>query len=105
MDNKKEDVIPMWRHPGGKLVEKGAHSLTDAELLAIIISTGTKGKSAEDIANEILNKFGSFQGMTNHPLSKFLQFKGLGEVKIVRIAAAFEIAKRIVERVIKDYER
>jgi DNA repair protein RadC len=105
MDNKKEDGIPTWRHPGGKLVEKGAHSLTDAELLAIIISTGTKGKSAEDIANEILNKFGSFQGMTNHKLSRFLEFKGLGEVKIVRIAAAFEIAKRIVERVIKDYER
>ena len=48
-----------WTHPGGKLRELGAESLTDAELLAILISTGTKGKSAEDVAKEILSKFGS----------------------------------------------
>ena len=37
-----------WEHPGGKLRELGAESLTDAELLSILVSTGTKGKSAED---------------------------------------------------------
>ncbi|MEK6591325.1 MAG: UPF0758 domain-containing protein [Nitrospinota bacterium] len=63
-----------WTHPGGKLRELGAESLTDAELLSILISIGTKGKSAEDIAQEILNKFNSFKGMANQPLEKFLQF-------------------------------
>jgi DNA repair protein RadC len=91
-----------WTHPGGKLRELGAESLTDAELLSILISTGTKGKSAEDIAQEILNKFSSFKGMANQPLEKFLQFKGLGDVKIIRIAAAFEIARRIVKQVLKE---
>ncbi|PIW88790.1 MAG: hypothetical protein COZ93_08505, partial [Nitrospirae bacterium CG_4_8_14_3_um_filter_44_28] len=64
----------------------------------------TKGKSAEEVAEEILNKFGSFKGMANQPLEKFLQFKGLGDVKIIRIAAAFEIARRIVNQVLKDKE-
>lgn len=91
-----------WTHPGGKLREIGADSLTDAELLSILIATGTKGKSAEKIAEEILNKFGSFKGMANQPLEKFLQFKGLGDVKIIRIAAAFEIARRIVTQVLKE---
>jgi DNA repair protein RadC len=89
-----------WTHPGGKLRELGAGSLTDAELLAVLISTGTKGKKAEDIAKEILDKFGSFKGIANQPLEKFLIFKGLGDVKIIRIAAAFEIARRIVNQVL-----
>ncbi len=91
-----------WTHPGGKLRELGAESLTDAELLAILLSTGTKGKTAEDVAKEILNKFGSFKGMANQPLEKFLEIKGLGDVKIIRIAAAFEIARRIVKEVLKE---
>jgi len=94
-----------WTHPGGKLRELGAESLTDTELLAILISTGTKGKSAEDVAKEILNKFGSFKGMANQPLEKFLAIKGLGDVKIIRIAAAFEIARRIVNQVLKEYNK
>lgn len=94
-----------WTHPGGKLRELGAESLTDAELLSILISTGTKGKPAEKVAQEILNKFGSFKGMANQPLEKFLEIKGLGDVKIIRIAAAFEVARRIVNQVLKDYEK
>ena len=94
-----------WTHPGGKLRELGAESLTDAELLAILISTGTKGKTAEDVAKEILNKFGSFKGMANQPLEKFLEIKGLGDVKIIRIAAAFEITRRIVNQVVKEYNK
>ncbi|MBI4823609.1 MAG: hypothetical protein HY805_05205 [Nitrospirae bacterium] len=94
-----------WTHPGGKLRELGADSLTDAELLAILISTGTKGKSAEDLANEILKRFGSFKGMANQPLEKFLEIKGIGDVKIIRVASAFEIAKRVVKEVLRDYNK
>jgi len=88
-----------WRHPGGKLRELGPESLTDTELLAILISSGIKGKPAEKIAEEILANFGSFKGMANQPLSKFLEIKGLGDVKTIRIAAAFEIARRIVNHI------
>ncbi len=94
-----------WRHPGGKLRELGPENLSDAELLAILISSGIKGKPAETIAGEILATFGSFKGMANQPLHKFLEIKGLGDVKIIRIAAAFEIARRIVNQVLKDHEK
>ncbi len=94
-----------WHHPGGKLRELGADKLSDAELLSILISTGIKGKSAEEIAGDILQKFGSFKGMANQPLEKFLNIKGLGDVKIIRIAAAFEIARRIVNQVLEEYEK
>ena len=104
-ENKGDSEIQRWRHPGGKLREHGAENLTDAELLSILISAGIKGKSAEKIAEEILAKFGSYKGMCNQPLDKFLRIKGIGDVKIIRIAAAFEIARRIVNQVLKEYEK
>lgn len=94
-----------WHHPGGKLRELGADKLTDAELLSILISIGIKGRSAEEIAEDILLKFGSFKGMANQPLQKFLEIKGLGDVKIIRIAAAFEISRRIVNQVLEEHEK
>ncbi len=87
-----------WKHPGGKLREEGAASLTDKELLAILISTGIKGKSAEKIAEEVIQKFGSLEGLANQPLERFLEIKGLSDVKIVRIAAAFELARRLARK-------
>jgi DNA repair protein RadC len=98
----KDPEIHHWRHPGDKLLERGPDKLSDAEVLSIIIGTGIKGKPAEKIAEEILIKFGSYKGMTNQPLKKFLRIKGLGDVKIIRIAAAFELAKRCVDTVIKE---
>ena len=89
-------MIPKWKHPGGKLREEGAESLTDQELLAILISSGIKGKPAEKIAEEILERFGSLERLANQPLEKFLEIKGLSDVKITRIAAAFELARRLI---------
>ncbi|HDN80456.1 MAG TPA: hypothetical protein ENG33_08345 [Chloroflexi bacterium] len=94
-----------WRHPGGKLREHGARTLTDAELLAILISTGIKGKNAEEIAEELLAKFGSLSEMANQPLERFLAIKGLSDVKIIRIAAAFELARRLAKKVLQDEEK
>ena len=105
MNNKNNaSTIQRWEHPGGKLIELGAEKLSDAELLSIIIGTGTKDKSAEDIAKEIMNKYGGFRGIQGQPLKEFLRFKGLGDVKIIRIAAVFEIATRIVKKVLEEYE-
>jgi DNA repair protein RadC len=87
-----------WKHPGGKLREQGASALTDAELLAILISTGIRKKPAEKIAAEVIEKFGSLEGLANQPLERLLEIKGLSDVKITRIAAAYELARRLVER-------
>ena len=51
-------MIAKWKRPGGKLREEGAANLTDSELIAILISTGIRGKTALEIAQEILEKFG-----------------------------------------------
>lgn len=84
-----------WEHPGGKLIEEGSASLTDSELLAILISTGIKDKPAKKIADEILVRYGSLDGLFNQPLEDLLQIKGLGDTKIIRIAAAYELALRL----------
>jgi len=64
-----------WTHPGGKLRGLGAESLTDAELLSILISTGTKGKPAEEVAQEILDKFSSFKAWQISRWRSFLSLK------------------------------
>ena len=88
-------MLRAWNHPGGKFRELGAEKVTDSELLAILISSGIKGKSAQAIADELLQKFGSIEGMADKPLEKLLEIKGLSDVKIIRIAAAFELARRL----------
>ena len=93
-----------WRHPGGKLRRLGPESCTDAELLAILIGSGGPGRSAEEIANEILKKFDSFKGLANQPFEKLYRIKNLKEVRVTRIAAAFEIARRIVRQVLEEKE-
>jgi DNA repair protein RadC len=93
--NPPEGNTASWRHPGGKLRELGAQSLSDAELLAVLISSGIKGRSAETIAGEIIGTYGSLSGMSRQPLEAFLRFKGMSDVKILRIAAALEIARRL----------
>lgn len=98
------DKAEKWHHPGGKLRDLGPETLTDAELLSILISSGIKGKPAERIAEEIMERFGGFKGLANQPLEKLLDIKGLADVKIIRIAAAFEIARRIVNEVLREHE-
>jgi len=73
-----------WHHPGGKLRELGAESISDAELLAILISSGVKDRPAAEIAEDILVRFSSFKGMTNQPLSKFLEIKGTKLLKYIQ---------------------
>ena len=83
-----------WSHPGGKLRELGGEALSDAELLAILISMGVRGMPAEKIAEEVVERFGSLSEMANVPLERFLEIKGLSDVKIIRIAAAFAQTQR-----------
>lgn len=90
-------------HPGGKMERLGPETLTDSELLAIIISSGIPGKSAEKIAEDIIDRFGSFRGISGQPYEEFEKISGLGKVKIHRLAAAFEISTRIVDEILREY--
>lgn len=97
----KDGSLVTWKHPGGKFLRLGPESCTNSELLAILISAGSPGKTAEQIAEEILRIYQSFRGLANQPLEKLTKIKGLKRVKAIRIAASFEIAKRIVKEVLK----
>jgi DNA repair protein RadC len=89
MDEERE-----WEHAGGKLAELGPEALTDAELLAILIAPGTPGNPASRIAENILKKYGSIEKLGGHPLEELYEIKGMGDTKIIRLAAALEIARR-----------
>src|SRR4030042_6512705 len=92
----KDSENVSWKHPGGKFRRLGPDSCTESELLAIILGSGVKGKSAQNIADEILEKYHSLYGLMGISLKDVMQIKGLNEVKATQLAAVFEIARRIV---------
>jgi len=85
-----------WTHPGGKLIELGPQSLNQDELFAILISTGYKGKTAQGIAKELLDNYFGIYGIWGRTFEELSQIKGLKSGKIKRIAAPYEIGKRII---------
>ena len=93
--------LPAEQRPREKLLKEGAEILSDVELLAILIGSGTKEKSAIDLANEVISKYGSYKGIAGRDIEELKQIKGLKEAKILNIAAAFEIARRMAEEVQK----
>jgi len=85
---------PASERPREKLIEQGAAALSDAELLAIFLRVGVVGKSAVDLARDLLNQFGSLNGIfatTEHELS---QVHGIGSSKYVQLQAIFEMSRR-----------
>ena len=95
--NLKGYLIEAWEHPGGKLIECGAHALSQDELFEILIGTGYKGRTAKDIAKDLLDNFFGIYGLWSKTFSDLSRIKGLKDGKIKRIAAPFEIGKRIVK--------
>lgn len=86
---------PTWDHPGGKLIELGPMTLKDEELLAILIGSGYKGRTAQAIAKALMDKYYSIAGLLRRTSAELSKIKGLKNGKIARIAASFEITKRI----------
>lgn len=82
--------------PGRKFVEEGPATCSDAELLAILIGSGGRGYSALDCANSIVDKFGALPALMDKPIKTLTEIKGINTVKAIKIAAAFELACRIV---------
>lgn len=68
---------------------------SDADLFAEIIGSGIRGRPPKVIAEDLLARFASFLGLFGQDMGDFLKIKGLNSVKIIRIAAALEIAKRL----------
>lgn len=100
--DSNNSISKTWQHPGGKLLELGPENCSEKELLAILIGTGYQGKSALNIAEELLQKHISLYGLMGKNLAELAEIKGLKETKLTRIAAAYEIARRLHIRLQRD---
>ena len=85
---------PAQERPREKLLSKGASVLSDAELLAIFLRTGVTGKSAVDLARELLRDFGSLRALLIAEKKDFIRHHGLGEAKFAQLQATMEMARR-----------
>lgn len=100
LEKRKATGIKTWPEddrPREKLLKKGAGALSNSELLAILLRTGTQGTSAIDLARKILKKFGTFRNMAHTDSRDWKDLKGLGGAKIAHIQAALEIGRRYRE--------
>jgi DNA repair protein RadC len=85
---------PADERPRERLLSRGPHALTDAELLAILLRIGVPGKSAVELGRELLKRFGSVQGMMAAPLSAWDSIRGVGDAKLAQLLAALELGRR-----------
>ena len=95
---------PEGERPREKLMRRGAHSLSDAELLAIFLRTGMKGKSAVDLARELLSRFGNLASLFSADLSAFTEVPGMGPAKYAQLQAVIEMAKRALSEQIQHQD-
>ncbi|HYN54325.1 MAG TPA: DNA repair protein RadC [Methylotenera sp.] len=85
---------PAAERPREKLLELGVEALSDAELLAIFLRVGVVGKSAVDLARDLLTQFGSLNGIFAAPLNELTQVNGIGSSKYAQLQAIFEMSRR-----------
>jgi len=101
--SKKIKELPEDERPREKLLKYGADRLSDTELLAILLRTGTKGKSAIDMAEEILRSAGgTFKGLAGKDIDEITKTPGIKNAKVITVAAALEISRRVSKQVLKD---
>jgi DNA repair protein RadC len=108
---------PEFERPREKLLQKGAASLSDAEVLAIFLRTGVTGKSAVDLARDLLIRFGSLTQMFAASEIDFCETHGMGQAKYVQLQAVLEMSRRALKeemqcgdalnspRAVRDYLR
>jgi DNA repair protein RadC len=91
---------PAAERPRERLLAQGAGSLSDAELLAVLLRTGTRGKTAVELGRELLARFGDVRGLLGAGTA-LLEVKGLGSAKAAQFSAAMELARRSLQEDLK----
>ena len=92
---------PIAERPRERLLARGASILSDAELLAVLLRTGLRGKSAVELARELLEQFNGLTGLFSAG-SELAKVKGLGDAKRAQFAAALELACRSLDEKLKQ---
>lgn len=105
--NIKMKEMPISERPYEKLKMYGAETLTNSELLAIIIKNGTKEKTSLDLAKEVLklndnNEKDDLSFLQDISITEFMKIKGIGEIKAIQLLAVCELVKRINKPINKE---
>jgi DNA repair protein RadC len=93
---------PEDQRPRERLIKLGAAALSDAELLAVFLRVGVKGKSAVELGNDMLGHFGSLQALFSAPMASFSLIHGLGPAKFAQLQAVLELANRALAEQLKE---
>ncbi len=92
---------PADERPREKLMQKGVQYLSDAELLAIFLRVGVTGKTAVDLARDLLTQFGSLSNIFNASVKEINAVHGMGDSKYCQLQAIFEMSRRALAEQIK----
>lgn len=93
---------PENERPRERLLACGAQALSDAELLAIFLRVGVRGKSAVDLGRDLIAHFGSLGRLCSAPLSEFQGFPGMGTAKYAQLQAVLELSKRALAETMRE---
>ena len=93
---------PLDDRPREKLLSKGSDALSDAELLAIFLRTGVNGKSAVDLARELLQRCGSLSALCSASKQDVCELPGMGQAKYAQLLAVMEMARRALKEKITN---
>lgn len=88
-------AMPVEKRPRERLLREGASVLADAELLAILLGSGSAGESVLELAERLLKAFGGLDGLSRASCERLQLFDGIGEAKSTMVAAAVELARRL----------
>lgn len=92
---------PLAERPREKLLARGAHALSDAELLALFLRVGVKGRSAVDLGRELLARFGNLTRLCGATAEEFARIPGMGLAKYAQLQAVMELARRALAEEIR----
>ena len=94
--------LPAEARPREKLLQRGAASLSDAELLALLLRTGIPGKNVLLLAQELIDSFGGVRGLLHSGADALKEVKGLGPAKRAELLAVVELARRALAQELRD---
>ena len=95
---------PACEQPRERLLKVGSSALSDAELLAIFLRTGCAGRSAVDLARDLMAEFGSFNALLEAPQTEVCQLPGIGPTKYIQLQAIKELGLRLTREELQDPE-
>jgi DNA repair protein RadC len=100
--NSRIHDLPCGERPREKLAQFGPAALNNAELMALFLSTGTKGRSAIEIGRDLITKYGSMGALGSLPVAELAKEHGLGPAKASKLAAAFELGARVAREQVRE---